>query len=106
MELLLARENDFINTPGRIIKLNDPCAAAGGMLAIGKERIERPKPTAKVYPYGQEVNPETYAVCKAGLALSKALRDAILPSFFGPFWPLISVFQGMAEEFKNKMTRL
>ncbi len=77
VELLLAGEDDFINTPGRIIKLNDPCAGTGGMLTIGKEHIETINPTAKVYLYGQEVNPETYAVCKADLYMKSADgRDA------------------------------
>ena len=77
VDLLLAGEDDFINTPGRIIKLSDPCTGTGGMLTIGKEHIETLNPSAQVYLYGQEVNPETYAVCKADLYMKSADgRDA------------------------------
>ncbi|MDY0020757.1 MAG: class I SAM-dependent DNA methyltransferase, partial [Anaerolineae bacterium] len=77
VELLLAGEEAFITTPGRIVKLNDPCAGTGGMLTISKEYIEAHNPTAQVYLYGQEVNPETYAVCKADLYMKSADgRDA------------------------------
>lgn len=77
VELLLAGEDAFITTPERIIKLNDPCTGTGGMLTIGKEYIESRNPTARVYLFGQEVNPETYAVCKADLYMkSTDGRDA------------------------------
>ncbi|MBN1583384.1 MAG: SAM-dependent DNA methyltransferase [Anaerolineae bacterium] len=77
VDLLLAGDDDFINTPGRIIKLSDPCAGTGGMLTIGKERIEAINPAVQVYLYGQEVNPETYAVCKSDLYMKSADgRDA------------------------------
>jgi type I restriction enzyme M protein len=77
VELLLAGEDDFIRTPYRIVKLNDPCCGTGGMLTIAEGRIKEINPTADVRLYGQEVNPETYAVCKADLYMkSKDGREA------------------------------
>ncbi len=39
------------------------------MLTIAKERILEINPDARVYLYGQEVNPETFAICKSDLYL-------------------------------------
>jgi type I restriction enzyme M protein len=47
------------------------------MLTTAKERIEEINPQAEVYLFGQEVNPETFAVCKSDLYLKSADgRDA------------------------------
>ena len=45
----------------------DPCCGSGGMLTIAKERILELNSKAKVFLFGQEVNPETFAVCKSDL---------------------------------------
>lgn len=77
VELLLAGEDDFIQTPGRIIRVYDPCCGSGGMLTITQDHIQQCNPTAKVYLFGQEVNPETYAICKSDLYIKSADgRDA------------------------------
>ena len=77
VDLLLAGEEDFISTPHRVIKLCDPCCGTGGMLTIAEERIKALNPEAEVCLYGQEVNPETYAVCKSDLYMkSKDGREA------------------------------
>ncbi len=77
VDLLLAGDEDFVKTPGRIVKVYDPCCGTGGMLTIAQQRIREANPTAKVYLYGQEVNPETYAVCKSDLYVkSKDGREA------------------------------
>ncbi len=77
VDLLLAGDDDFVKTPGRIVKVYDPCCGTGGMLTIAQQRIREVNPTAKVYLYGQEVNPETYAVCKSDLYMkSRDGREA------------------------------
>lgn len=45
----------------------DPCCGSGGMLTIAKDRILELNPKAEVFLFGQEVNPETFAVCKSDL---------------------------------------
>ena len=55
----------------------DPCCGSGGMLTIAKERILQINPEADVHLFGQEVNPQTYAVSKSDLYIkSKDGRDA------------------------------
>ncbi|PNK01768.1 restriction endonuclease subunit M [Cylindrospermopsis raciborskii S07] len=45
----------------------DPCCGSGGMLTIAKDRILELNSKAQVFLFGQEVNPETFAVCKSDL---------------------------------------
>jgi type I restriction enzyme M protein len=55
----------------------DPCSGSGGMLTIAKDLILELNPKAKVFLFGQEVNPETFAVCKSDLYMkSEDGRDA------------------------------
>jgi len=72
VDLLLAGDEDFVRTPYRVVKVYDPCCGTGGMLTIAQRRIQEMNETADVRLYGQEVNPETYAVCKSDLYVKSA----------------------------------
>lgn len=63
---------------GKVIRtVYDPCCGSGGMLTIGKERIQAINPEADVHLIGQEVNPQTFAMCKSDLYMkSKDGKDA------------------------------
>lgn len=67
VNLLLAEDAEALSKNHIIRTVYDPCCGTGGMLTIAKERILEINPNAKVYLFGQEVNPETFAVCKADL---------------------------------------
>lgn len=70
--LLLAHDEDELSRPRVARTVYDPCCGTGGMLTIAKDSILELSPKADVYLFGQEVNPETFAVCKADLYLSSA----------------------------------
>ena len=89
VDLLLAGDEGRLRTQGVVLSVYDPCCGSGGMLTIAKEHInvgERRKgrrcgpavnPEADVHLFGQEVNPETFAVCKSDLFMkSEDGRDA------------------------------
>jgi type I restriction enzyme M protein len=63
---------------GKVIRtVYDPCCGSGGMLTIAKERIRQINPQADVHLFGQEVNPQTFAVSKSDLYIKSADgRDA------------------------------
>lgn len=63
---------------GNVIRtVYDPCCGSGGMLTIGKEQIQSINPAADVHLFGQEVNPQTFAMCKSDLYMKSADgRDA------------------------------
>src|SRR5271165_2708602 len=65
--LILSHDHEALHQPGIVRTVSDPCSGTGGMLTIGKDRILEINPQAQVHLFGQEVNPETYAVCKSDL---------------------------------------
>jgi len=67
VDLLVGPENGKLLEPYRVIKVADPACGSGGMLTLAKTRLLAANPTLQVYLYGQEVNPETFAICKADL---------------------------------------
>lgn len=75
VDLMLAGDDKAIRKSGVTVTVYDPCCGSGGMLTITKEHIQggddRPaiNPGANVFLFGQEVNPETYAVSKSDLFL-------------------------------------
>ena len=89
VDLLLAGDQERLRTKGVVLSVCDPCCGSGGMLTIAKEHVtvgERREgeplgnavnPDAGIHLFGQEVNPETFAVCKSDLFMkSKDSRDA------------------------------
>jgi type I restriction enzyme M protein len=77
VSLSLAEDKDTLSHNHVIRTVYDPCCGSGGMLTIAKERMLEMNPNADVHLFGQEVNPETYALCKSDLYMkSKDGRDA------------------------------
>ena len=89
VDLLLAGDEARIARRGAVCAIYDPCCGSGGMLTIAKEHItagvrnngnlvRKPiNPGADIHLFGQEVNPETFAVCKSDLFMKSADgRDA------------------------------
>lgn len=68
---------------GKVIRtVYDPCCGSGGMLTIGKDQIIKINSEADVHLFGQEVNPQTFAMCKSDLYMkSSDGRDAENISF-------------------------
>jgi type I restriction enzyme M protein len=70
VNLMMVYDQELCQGGPVIRKIYDPCCGTGGMLMIAKQHILERNPHAIVSLYGQEVNPETYAICKADLFLS------------------------------------
>jgi len=89
VDLMLAGDESAIRTKQAIRTVYDPCCGSGGMLMITKEHITvglrkngdilRPpiNKSAEIHLFGQEVNPETWAVSKSDLFMKDPTgRDA------------------------------
>ena len=89
VDLLLAGDRRRLRTKGAVRSVYDPCCGSGGMLTIAKEHVtagetrggEPCAPAvnagAGIHLFGEEVNPETFAICKADLFMKSADgRDA------------------------------
>ena len=68
-ELLVAGEMDDLTQPGRIVKVCDPCAGTGGALTVFADRVAEINPQATVVTYAQEINDQSYAICKSDTIL-------------------------------------
>jgi len=80
IELLLDPEDQmFIENPGLIRTLYDPTCGTGGFLSDGMEHIDslrdRYSVAPVIVPHGQELEPETHAVCLAGMLLKTLETD-------------------------------
>jgi len=67
--LVFMEDDDALTQPGIIRTIYDPTAGTGGFLSEGMEYVERLNPKAKMVAYGQELNPESYAICKADMLI-------------------------------------
>jgi len=64
-ELLVIGEMDDLTQPSRIVKVCDPCAGTGGALTVFVDRVAEINPKATVVTYAQEINDQSYAICKS-----------------------------------------
>ena len=89
VDLMLAGDEQRITGRGVVRSVYDPCCGSGGMLMIAKGHITRGRhdgghllrpainPQAEIHLFGQEVNPETWAVSKADMFMKDPTgRDA------------------------------
>jgi len=66
---LLFNLDDKGLTGSVIRRVYDPAAGTGGMLSEAEDYLVKVNPDAKLVPYGQELNPESYAICKADMLI-------------------------------------
>lgn len=69
--LVLLPDKEKLNSSGIVRSIFDPCCGTGGMLTIGQAWIkEEINEDVEVLLYGQELNPQTYAICKSDMLIS------------------------------------
>ena len=68
---LLFIEDDDVLTPGNAVvrTIYDPTAGTGGMLSVAGEHLMAHNPQARLTLFGQELNDESYAICKADMLI-------------------------------------
>src|SRR5690554_2593465 len=67
---ILFNEDREMLTKERIVKtVYDPACGTGGMLSIGEEYVKELNPKAELKVFGQEINPESYAICKSDMLI-------------------------------------
>jgi len=65
VNVLLNEEGDYLTNPGNITTIGDFACGTGGMLSVAENYIHEMNPNAQVELFGQEINPQSYAICKA-----------------------------------------
>ena len=69
VNLLLADDDATLATPGIVKTVYDPACGTGGMLSTAEDWIRQHNPDARLELFGQELNPETYAICRSDMML-------------------------------------
>jgi type I restriction enzyme M protein len=69
VNLLFAEDEALLSTPGTVRTLYDPACGTGGMLAVADEHLRDVHPEARLEVFGQELNDESYAICRADMML-------------------------------------
>jgi type I restriction enzyme M protein len=69
VNLLFIEDGDVLSKPGVVRTIYDPTAGTGGMLSVAEEHLSAMNSGAKLTMFGQELNPESYAICKADMLI-------------------------------------
>lgn len=69
VDLLFTTDDEALTKPGIVRSIYDPTAGTGGMLSIAGEHLHSLNPKARMVMYGQELNDESYAICKADMLI-------------------------------------
>ena len=77
--LILAGDDELLGTPGIVRSVYDPACGTGGMLSVMDEVVRDRNPRARLVLFGQELNPESWAVCQAEMLVKGQDPSRIFP---------------------------
>jgi len=69
VNLLFVEDDAALSKPGVVRTIYDPTAGTGGMLSVAGEHLGELNPKARLTMFGQELNDESYAICKADMLI-------------------------------------
>jgi len=70
VNLLFIEDDDVLTAGNAVVRtLYDPTAGTGGMLSVAGEYLLEHNPAARLTMFGQELNDESYAICKADMLI-------------------------------------
>ena len=78
VNLIFDEDDDALTQPGVVRTLYDPACGTGGMLSVAEDYIRELNQEANLHVYGQELNPESYAVCNSDMLIKGQDPDNIV----------------------------
>lgn len=69
IDLLFLNDRQILTQKGIVKTIYDCCAGTGGMLSVAEEYLNELNPDARLEVFGQELNPESYAICKSDMII-------------------------------------
>ncbi|OCK42246.1 restriction endonuclease subunit M [Tenacibaculum soleae] len=77
VNLLFMNDREILTQKGIVKTIFDCCAGTGGMLSVAEEYLNELNPNARLEVFGQELNPESYAICKSDMLIKGQKPDNI-----------------------------
>ncbi len=89
VDLLYSPDSDVLTTKGIVKTLYDPAAGTGGMLSVSDGYLRELNPDAGLELFGQDFNPQSYAICGSDMMIKGQSLDNIRfgDSFTNDFFP-------------------
>lgn len=69
VNVLFMEDKDILTQEGIVKTLYDPACGTGGMLSVGEQYLKELNLKANLKVFGQEINPESYAICKSDMLI-------------------------------------
>jgi type I restriction enzyme M protein len=69
VNILFLNDKDILTKKGIVKTLYDPACGTGGMLSVAEEYLRELNPDADLRVFGQELNPESYAICNSDMLI-------------------------------------
>jgi type I restriction enzyme M protein len=69
VDLLFIEDDEVLRKPGIVRTLFDPACGTGGMLSVAEEYLRELNPAAQLVVFGQELNDESFAICKSDMMI-------------------------------------
>ena len=113
VNILFADDNDILSGNNVAKTIYDPACGTGGMLSVAEEYVLSLNAGAKIIPFGQEINDQTFAICKADMLIKGNDADFIKDGntltddrFSGQTFDYVLSNPPFGREWKNEKTRV
>ena len=77
VNILFVADDEALSKPGVVRSLYDPAAGTGGMLSVAEDYLREHNPDMHLTVFGQELNDESYSICKADMMIKGQDPDRI-----------------------------
>lgn len=78
VNILLNEDNEELTQPGLVVTVYDCCAGTGGMLSVAEQYLRELNPGIQVELFGQEINPQSFSICKSDMLIKGQNADNII----------------------------
>jgi len=78
VNILLNEDKEELTQPGLVVTVYDCCAGTGGMLSVAENYMKELNPGIQVELFGQEINPQSYSICKSDMLIKGHNADNII----------------------------
>ena len=78
VNILLNEDNEELTQPGLVTTVYDCCAGTGGMLSVAEQHLKELNPGIQVELFGQEINPQSFSICKSDMLIKGQNADNII----------------------------